>query len=235
MSTPTPLQPAPAPVSPSLPHSRRSRRPGAPATRPSAPREAGDRTEIALRAARSGATEDVARFVAAFEPDVRRYITFLRPDTDGVDDLTQETLLRAIASLPRFEGRSSARTWLLSIARRTVVDSVRQASARPRFTDVPDWRQVAEHRQCAGALPGFEEGVALRELLELIPAERREAFVLTQLLGLPYDRAAAVCDCPVGTVRSRVARARAELLRLLTAAEAAAPVCAVGKARERAD
>ena len=93
------------------------------------PGEAGDRTEIALRAARSGATEDVARFVAAFEPDVRRYITFLRPDTDGVDDLTQETLLRAIASLPRFEGRSSARTWLLSIARRTVVDSVRQASS----------------------------------------------------------------------------------------------------------
>ncbi|WP_338320494.1 sigma-70 family RNA polymerase sigma factor, partial [Streptomyces lonarensis] len=206
---------------------RRARRAGAPASR-AARTEPADRTDIARRAARSGAPEDVARFVTAFEPDVRRYITFLRPDTDGVDDLTQETLLRAIASLPRFEGRSSARTWLLSIARRTVVDSVRQASARPRFTDVPDWRQVAERRQDTGTPPGFEEGVALRELLERLPAERREAFVLTQVWGLPYERAAAVCDCPVGTVRSRVARARAELLRLLAAAESPAPACRAG-------
>ncbi|NJQ17740.1 sigma-70 family RNA polymerase sigma factor [Streptomyces bohaiensis] len=227
MSTPTSLQPAQAPVPPALPHPRRARRPGSAAARAALP-ETPDRTAIAQRAARSGAPEDVTRFVAAFEPDVRRYITFLRPDTDGVDDLTQETLLRAIASLPRFEGRSSARTWLLSIARRTVIDSVRQASARPRFTDVPDWRQVAEHHHHAGAPPGFEEGVALRELLERLPPERREAFVLTQVWGLPYERVAAVCDCPVGTVRSRVARARAELLRLLAAAESPSPAGPIG-------
>lgn len=70
-------------------------------------------------------------------------------------------------------------------------------------------------------LPGFEEGVALGELLAFIDASRREAFVLTQLLGLPYAQAAEVIGCPVGTVRSRVARARECLVSLLEAAEAA--------------
>ncbi|ARQ72256.1 RNA polymerase subunit sigma [Streptomyces marincola] len=194
--------------------------------RPAGERPAGERphepadegTRIALRAARSNAPEDVARFIAAFQRDVRAYIGLLAPDTDGVDDLTQETLLRAIVSLRRFEGRSSARTWLLSIARRTVVDSVRRASVRPRISHADDWQLVAERRQPRD-LPGFDEGVALRELLGLLPVERREAFVLTQLLGLSYERAAALCRCPVGTVRSRVSRARAELARLLAAAE----------------
>ncbi len=68
-------------------------------------------------------------------------------------------------------------------------------------------------------LPGFDDGVALLELMDGLPQERREAFVLTQLLGLPYAEAAALSDCPVGTVRSRVARARATLMALLAEAE----------------
>jgi RNA polymerase sigma-70 factor (ECF subfamily) len=68
--------------------------------------------------------------------------------------------------------------------------------------------------------------VALMELLAGLPDERREAFVLTQLLGLPYAEAAALSNCPVGTVRSRVARARATLLALLAAAEEPGPVLA---------
>jgi len=62
--------------------------------------------------------------------------------------------------------------------------------------------------------------VALLDLLAALPDERREAFVLTQLMGLPYAEAAEVSDCPVGTVRSRVAWARATLVDLLAAAEA---------------
>ncbi|WP_312870980.1 sigma-70 family RNA polymerase sigma factor [Streptomyces lonarensis] len=186
------------------------------------------RTLLALTAARTGSPDDVARFVAAFDADVRRYIGFLQPDTDGVEDLAQETMLRALLSLHRFEGRSSARTWLLSIARRTVVDSVRRASARPRLSDAADWQREAEWRQ-ARNVPGFDEGLALRGLLESLCAERREAFVLTQLWGVPYDDAAALCRCPVGTVRSRVSRARAELLRLLREAEEHSPAPVPGE------
>ncbi|MER6347051.1 sigma-70 family RNA polymerase sigma factor [Streptomyces sp. NPDC001595] len=165
-------------------------------------------------AARSGDTEAVERFVRALHRDVLRYVAHLCADPQAVDDLAQDTFLRALGSLHRFEGRSSARAWLLSIARRAVVDSHRHASARPRLSDVADWQLAVEHAQPRG-LPGFDDGVALLDLLAALPDERREAFVLTQLVGLPYAEAAALSDCPVGTVRSRVARARATLLDLL--------------------
>ncbi|GGY73032.1 sigma-70 family RNA polymerase sigma factor [Streptomyces omiyaensis] len=174
-------------------------------------------TRLAL-AARDGDPVKADLFVRALHRDVRRYVTYLSADRQAADDLTQEVFLRALAALPGFQGRSSARTWLLSIARRTVVDSLRHAAARPRLSDRDDWQTEAEHTQPRG-LPGFEDGVALAELLAAIPAERKDAFVLTQLLGLPYAEAAEAIGCPIGTVRSRVARARASLVALLRGAE----------------
>ncbi|MFF7356089.1 MULTISPECIES: sigma-70 family RNA polymerase sigma factor [Streptomyces] len=169
-------------------------------------------------AARGGDPEAVEHFVRALHRDVQRYVAHLCADPQAVDDLAQDTFLRAISSLHRFEGRSSARAWLLSIARRAVIDSYRYAAARPKLSDVADWQLAVESAQPRD-LPGFDDGIALLDLLACLPDERREAFVLTQLLGLPYAEAAAVSDCPVGTVRSRVARARATLTDLLDAAE----------------
>lgn len=171
-------------------------------------------TQLALTA-RDGDPRSVDRFVRALHRDVWRYVAFLSADPQAADDLTQDTFLRALGALPRFEGRSSARTWLLSIARRTVIDSLRRAAARPRTSGRTDWQTAAEEAQPHG-VPGFEDGIALAELMATIPAERREAFVLTQLLGLPYADAATAIGCPVGTVRSRVARARTSLVALLT-------------------
>ncbi|MFD5812753.1 sigma-70 family RNA polymerase sigma factor [Streptomyces sp. NPDC127038] len=169
-------------------------------------------------AARAGDPAAVERFVRALHRDVVRYVAHLSADPQAAEDLAQDTFLRALGSLHRFEGRSSARTWLLSIARRAVIDSLRYAAVRPRSAGAADWRTAVERAQPLG-LPGFDDGVALRELLDVLPAERREAFVLTQLMGLPYADAAQVSGCPVGTVRSRVARARATLLVLLAEAE----------------
>ncbi|CCK28323.1 ECF subfamily RNA polymerase sigma factor [Streptomyces davaonensis JCM 4913] len=170
-------------------------------------------------AARTGDPAAVEHFVRALHRDVLRYVAHLCADPQAVDDLAQDTFLRALGSLHRFEGRSSARSWLLAIARRAVIDSYRHAAARPRLSDLPDWQLAVENAQPRG-VPGFDDGVVLLDLLASLPAERREAFVLTQLLGLPYAEAAEVSDCPVGTVRSRVARARATLLDLLDEPEA---------------
>ncbi|MGW8765620.1 sigma-70 family RNA polymerase sigma factor [Streptomyces sp. NPDC055815] len=190
-----------------------SPRPSSPRTAPSAESDAAT-TRLAL-AARDGGRSHADQFVRALHRDVWRYVAYLSADRQAADDLTQEVFLRALTALPRFEGRSSARTWLLSIARRTVVDSLRRAAARPRLSDQDDWQAAAERAQPRG-LPGFEDGIALAELLGEIPEERREAFVLTQLLGLSYAEAAETAGCPVGTIRSRVARARASLITLLT-------------------
>jgi RNA polymerase sigma-70 factor, ECF subfamily len=174
-------------------------------------------TALALRA-RQGCPQAVERFVRATRPDVWRYVAHLSGDHQAADDLTQETYLRVLRGLPRFEGRSSARTWLLSIARRAVADRFRHTAARPRLADATDWQLAAERAQPRG-LPGFEEGIALRELLDALPDERRKAFVLTHVVGLPYAEAADITGCPVGTVRSRVARARASLIGSIEAAE----------------
>jgi RNA polymerase sigma-70 factor, ECF subfamily len=188
------------------------------APRPAAAR-AGDEqvTEWAL-AARGGDRQAIENFVRATHGDVWRFVAHLSADIQNADDLSQETFLRALTSLPRFAGRSCARTWLLSIARRVVADRYRAAAARPRIADAVDWRTAADRAQPRD-VPGFDEGVALLDLLAGLDGPRRDAFVLTQLLGLPYADAANAAGCPIGTVRSRVARARQDMAALLHTAE----------------
>ncbi|WP_328380153.1 sigma-70 family RNA polymerase sigma factor [Streptomyces sp. NBC_01020] len=171
-------------------------------------------TAIALAAAR-GDSDAAERFVRALQLDVRRFVTYLAQDAQAADDLTQDTFLRALSSLHRFEGRSSARTWLLSIARRVVADSMRRAAVRPRIADTADWQGAAERTQPRG-LPGFDDGIAVMELIDALPPDRRDAFMLTQLLGLSYAEVAVLAGCPVGTVRSRVSRARVFLVQCLS-------------------
>ncbi|MFJ4626849.1 sigma-70 family RNA polymerase sigma factor [Streptomyces sp. NPDC088847] len=169
-------------------------------------------------AARNGDPHATEHFVRALHGDVLRYVAHLSGDPQTAHDLTQDTFVRALDSLPGFEGRASARTWLLSIARRAVADSFRRAAVRPRLADAHDWQLALERTQPCD-LPGFDDGIALLDLLETLPDERREAFVLTQVVGLPYEEAARFIGCPVGTIRSRVARARTTLERLLREAE----------------
>ena len=169
-------------------------------------------TGWALAAGR-GDPAAAAAFVRATQRQLRQFLHHLAGPGE-LDDLTQETYLRALRSLPGFAGRSSARTWLYTIARRVAVDHVRAAVARPRRARVDDWQGAADAATLAER-PRFEEDQALRDLLGGLSTERREAFVATQLLGLSYAEAAEVCDCPVGTIRSRVARAREDLVAAL--------------------
>ncbi|MYQ99051.1 sigma-70 family RNA polymerase sigma factor [Streptomyces sp. SID6137] len=171
-------------------------------------------------AARGGDPDAADHFVRALHADVLRYVTYLSGDPQTAHDLTQDTFARAFGSLHRYEGRASARTWLLSIARRAVADSLRRAAVRPKIADTVDWQTAVEGTQPRG-LPGFDDGIALLDLLETLPDERREAFLLTQVVGLSYEEAAGFTGCPIGTVRSRVSRARATLERVLREAESA--------------
>jgi RNA polymerase sigma-70 factor (ECF subfamily) len=155
-------------------------------------------TAAALRA-RHGDAAAATAFVRLTQPDVWRLCRHLG-SAASADDLTQESYARAFAALHRFVGRSSARTWLLAIARRACADAVREA--------VRD-RALTRRETAPPADPA--EAVTTSLLLAALDPQRREALVLTQLVGLSYAEAAQVCGCPVGTIRSRVARARADL------------------------
>jgi len=179
------------------------------------PRTDGAATTRLALAAGAGDREALATFIRVTQRDVYRFLSHLCT-RDEAEDLTQETYLRALRALPSFAGRSSARTWLLAIARRVAADQIRRSSARPRTTTVEDWDAVVATSP-AQRRSGFDEGVLLRELVAALETDRRDAFVLTQVLGLDYAAAAEVCGCPVGTIRSRVARAREDLVRAMNA------------------
>jgi len=164
-------------------------------------------TVYALAAAR-GDERALEAFIKATQQDVWRFVTYLS-DVGSADDLTQETYLRAIGAIERFSARSSARTWLLAIARRVVVDHIRYAQSRPRTAHGADPAHMTASDRHAR---GFEDLVEVTTMIAGLSAEQREALLLTQLLGLSYADAAEVCGCAVGTIRSRVARARDALL-----------------------
>jgi RNA polymerase sigma-70 factor (ECF subfamily) len=156
---------------------------------------------------------DPAAFVRATQADVWRFVAGL-VDPGAADDLTQETYLRAFRALDGFEGRSSPRTWLLGIARRACADHIRAAQRRRRLA------ATLASGPRATAVPDHAGLVGAQDLLSRLPEDRRGAFVLTQVLGLSYEEAAAVEGVPVGTIRSRVARARMQLVDALDAARA---------------
>jgi RNA polymerase sigma-70 factor (ECF subfamily) len=164
-------------------------------------------------AAKAGDRAAATAFVQATYHQVHRFLAHLI-DRDEADDLTQETYLRAMRALTRFEARSSARTWLLAIARRVAADHIRTVTCRPRTAGLDNWVDVADTARLKDNTR-FEDGVLLRQVLDSLTPQRREAFVATQILGLSYAETAEVCDCPIGTVRSRVARARHDLVAVL--------------------
>lgn len=172
------------------------------------PTDRGDLDQTATRlalAAGQGDRAALAEFIALTQADVWRYLAHLA-GTDQADDLVQDTYLRAMDSLPRFEARCPARAWLLTIARRVAADRIRHDRARP---------QSPRPTESLTLLPDAADDCARVEaaaMLARLSDERREAFVLTQLMGFGYREAAEVCGVPIGTIRSRVARARAQLV-----------------------
>ena len=154
-------------------------------------------------AAQRGDRVALAAFIRATQDDVWRFCAYLGERADA-DDLAQEAFMRALGSLPGWRHEGPAKVWLLAIARRTVADHLRRRRRRERGGG--SLRPVV-----AAADPAGE--VALWELVAGLEPDRRAAFVLTQVLGLRYEEAAAVCGCPVGTIRSRIARARDDLIR----------------------
>jgi RNA polymerase sigma-70 factor (ECF subfamily) len=162
------------------------------------------------RRAQAGDPEALQSFVQASYDQVWRFCAVLVGE-DAAHDSAQETFVRAVRSLNRFREESSAQTWLLAIARHVCVDELRRGSRRGRRV-----APMEDVRAPVLADPAAE--MALTDLLGHLDLERRAAFVLTQVVGLSYAEAAKVCDCPVGTIRSRLARARSDLVAMLAQA-----------------
>jgi RNA polymerase sigma-70 factor (ECF subfamily) len=166
-------------------------------------------------AARDGDRTALAQAVRASQADVWRLARHLVGPADA-DDVTQDTFVRAWRALPAYRGDAAARTWLLAIARRACADAIRSTIRRRRLVS------RVRHDRTRSAPDTRDPGSAhaLHALIEDLDQEQREAFTLTQVVGCSYAEVAAICDVPIGTVRSRVARARERLVARVEEADA---------------
>jgi len=165
-----------------------------------------DQLTLAAIAAAAGDAGALERFVRLSQAEVWRLCSHLASPAEA-DDLTQEVYARALPARERFRGDASARTWLLSIARRACADHLRRRLRRRRTED-----SAVGHASRFLSSDDPADLATLQTLVAGLPVDQREAFVLTQVIGLSYLEAAAVCGCPIGTIRSRVARARERLI-----------------------
>ncbi len=156
------------------------------------------------------------RLVAAL-PRLKRFARALTGDDAEADDLVQATVLRALEKAAQFEERDerSFAAWLFTLVRRVWIDEWRRRRARGAGRSDP-----VEAADAAGAVqpPDAEWRLAAREVvaaLEALDADQRAVLVLVAVEGLRYREAAEVLEVPVGTVMSRLARARAKLARRL--------------------
>jgi RNA polymerase sigma-70 factor (ECF subfamily) len=159
------------------------------------------------RAAGRGDNDALATLIQRTQSDVWRLCAHL-VDPAAADDLVQETYLRAIGALKGFRGDAPLRTWLLTIARRVCAAEI---GARLRDRQLTA-RLAALPNDGRGHAPEADTQTANALLLAGLEPDRRAAFVLTQMIGCSYAEAASICGCPVGTIRSRVARAREDLV-----------------------
>lgn len=143
-------------------------------------------------------------------------------DAEDARDLAQETFLRAWSSLRGFEGASSFGTWLHSIAINQVRSEMRKRSARKRGApasldamrgeaDEGSFDPPSSAPEPSEVLSTREDVVRLRRAIDDLDPEQREALVLREFQGLSYEEIAEATGVPVGTVRSRLFRARSEL------------------------
>ncbi|WP_292037506.1 MULTISPECIES: sigma-70 family RNA polymerase sigma factor [unclassified Brevundimonas] len=172
-----------------------------------------DKGPVRVSAAPDGIVDpsDWRRAINGYLPSLRAFAFTLSRNSADADDLVQETLTKAWAHRGRFEPGSNLRAWLFTILRNSWY-----TGAAKRRREVAD----EEGRYAAGltAEPSQEwtaELTSLRAALNALPPEHREAIVMVGAAGLSYQEAADISGCAVGTIKSRVNRARHRLAALL--------------------
>lgn len=154
---------------------------------------------------------DFKRGLTQVVPHLRAFARGLCGRADMADDLVQETLLRAWRARDRFEQGSSMRAWTFTILRNVYLTEMRRNRFRGDYDQAQAERILVEPA-------GQEAPLHLADLsraLMAMPAERREALLLVGAGGFSYEDAAVICGCALGTIKSRVARGRAQLAMMI--------------------
>ena len=154
----------------------------------------------------------VREAMLAAVPSLRAFAISLSGNVDRADDLVQETLLRAMANINSFEPGTNMSAWLFTILRNLFRSEYRKRRREVEDVDGSYAESLKSHPEQHSRVE-FEE---FRGALAKLPPDQREALLLVGASGFSYEEAAAICDCAVGTIKSRVNRARTRLSELLS-------------------
>lgn len=157
------------------------------------------------------ATLDLRQQIVQLLPNLRAFARTLTNNHAQADDLVQETVVKALANLGRFQEGTNLNAWLFTILRNTYYSELRK---RRREVEDPD----DIHAGSRSVAPDQIDALQLKEFraaLARLPDEQREALILVGASGFAYEEAAAICGVAVGTIKSRVNRARRRLAQLL--------------------
>jgi RNA polymerase sigma-70 factor (ECF subfamily) len=163
-----------------------------------------------------GADTTVRGEILATLPTLRAFAISLCGNVDRADDLVQETIVRAIANIDSFQPGTNMPAWLFTILR-----NLFRSEYRKRRREVED--AEGTYVESLRSYPDQESRVELDELqdaLVKLPPDQREALILVAASGFSYQEAADICGCAVGTIKSRVNRARGRLVEMLAVEEA---------------
>lgn len=191
-------------------------------TRPSNPNMPRSSAESGLvERARLGDVAAFERLLAEHLPRVRRFARSMCGSDADADDLAQDALLKAYASIGAYRLESAFSTWLFRIVRNTCIDHARRAQVRRvqdrEPLDACDERHVGPEAGAEETVAGQQLRALLQEGLRALPLEFRSAVVLFEVEGLGQDEVAAIEGVPVGTVKSRLSRGRKQLREWLVA------------------
>ncbi len=156
--------------------------------------------------------------VRKYQQRVAKLVSRFISDRSEVEDVTQEAFIKAYRALPNFRGDSAFYTWLYRIATNTAKNYLVAAGRRPPRSDVDittgateQGFELVSESSPEGEMASEEIHRAIRQALEQMPEELRMALTMCEFDGLSYDEIAEVMGCPIGTVRSRIFRARQNL------------------------
>jgi RNA polymerase sigma-70 factor (ECF subfamily) len=154
--------------------------------------------------ARPDDADAVFEAIAALVSQLRRFALGLVKDSSEADDLVQDCILKAMEKHHQWERGTNLKGWLMTILRNHFINKVRTAKRRPTAS-------LDDHDYHLCRSGGQNGHVALQQLGEAVynlPFEQREVVMLVGVEGMSYEEAAAIINCPLGTVRSRLSRAR---------------------------
>lgn len=171
--------------------------------------------------AKSGSLDAFEGLVRRYQHRVVNYVQAIVRDSGEAEDVAQETFIRAYRSLGRFRGESAFKTWLYTIATNTARTSLERRGRRERVADqsLDDDARALTVERVPSHRPDPEATLVMRDAIDralaTLPHELRVAVVLRDVEGLDYKEIAEVTEVPMGTVESRIFRARRKLRTLL--------------------